>query len=76
MSDHALYICTKFHKNTCTSNGLKVIEPTPFPYCSYQGDIISSKCRWIPYLFSAHYLMMLYICTKSHENISEGFRVN
>ena len=27
------------------------------------------------YFISAHYLMMLYICTKFQENISKGFRV-
>ena len=27
------------------------------------------------YLISAHYLLMLYICTKFQENISKGFRI-
>ena len=28
------------------------------------------------FLFSAHSLMMVYICTKFHENILDGYRAN
>ena len=28
------------------------------------------------FLFSAHRLMMVYICTKFHENILDGYRAN
>ena len=28
------------------------------------------------FLFSAHRLMMVYICTKFHENILNGYRAN
>ena len=69
-----LYICAKFHE--ITLNGIKVIERTRFPYGKLQKGIIPQKCRWNDgCLISARRLVMLYICAKFHEIISNGIKV-
>ena len=68
------YICTKFRENI--SKDLRVIEQTQFPYNNFQWGMIPSKMQVeLRYLFSAHCLIVLCICTKFCENISKAFRV-
>ena len=45
-------------------DGIKVIVRTGFSYEKFQ--------RELQFFSSAHRLMMVYICTKFHENILEG----
>ena len=61
-------ICTNFHENIL--DNIKVTEWTRFLHKKFKGDIILQKL-WMElwFLFSAHHLMVVYICTKLHENI-------
>ena len=69
-----IYICTKFHENTLDS--IKVIERTRFHRRTYQWASFHQKCRWsYGCFFSARHLMVVYICTKIHENILDGMKV-
>ena len=69
-----LYISTKFCE--IISNGMKVIERTLFLYRKLQRGIIPQKMRVEgPLLISARRLVMLYICAKFHEIISNGIKV-
>ena len=73
MAGHALD-CTKFRE--IISNGIKVIEVTQFPYWKLQRAIIPQKMlveRLL--LISACRLVMLYICAKFHEIISNSIKV-
>ena len=47
-----------------------------FLYQNFRIGTVPQKI-WVEVwsLFSTHFLNMLYICTKCHENISQGFRV-
>ena len=69
-----LYISTKFCE--IISNGIKVIERTRFIYWKLQKGIIPLKIKveW-PLLISARGLVMLYICAKFKEIISNGIKV-
>ena len=69
-----LYICTKFHQNI--SKGLRVIEELDFQYSklSKGHNSVKNVGEVIVLGQSANPLMMLYICTKCHENISKCFR--
>ena len=73
MAGHALY-CTKFCE--IISNGIKVIEQTPFLYWKLQRGIIPPKMQVEQLLLiSAPRLIMLYISTKFCEIISNGIKV-
>ena len=68
------YIYTKFRENI--SKDLRVIERTRFPHNNFQRGMIPSKIQVeLRYLFSAHSLIVICICTKFCENISKAFRV-
>ena len=68
------YICTMFRVNI--SKGLELLSGHGFPTKIFQrGTILSKMSEEKLFLFSAHRLMMLYICTMFRENISMGFRV-
>ena len=63
-----LYICTKCHENI--SKGFRVMEGLDFQYSKFSKGHNSVKMYvevWS--LLSAYLLIMLYICTKFHENI-------
>ena len=63
-----LYICIKFHENI--SKGFRAIDRLLFPYSGFSKGHDSVKMLvelWS--LLSAYHLIMLYICTKFHENI-------
>ena len=63
-----VYICSKFHANIL--DGIRVIERTRHSSEKFQRAIIPKKnVGRVSYLFSAHRLVMVYICTKFHENI-------
>ena len=70
-----LYICIKFHENI--SMGFRVIEGLKFQYSKFSKGHNSVKDlgEVIVLVQSANSLMMLYICTKFHENISKCLRV-
>ena len=74
LSDNALYLYQVSRK---ISQVLELLsEQTPFQYKNLQRGIFPYKMYvelW--YLLSAYWLMMLYICTKSSENISKNFSV-
>ena len=73
MAGHALY-CAKFCE--IISNGIKVIEQTPFLYSKLQRGIIPPKMQVEQLLLiSARRLIMLYISTKFCEIISNGIKV-
>ena len=73
MAGHALY-CTKFCE--IISNGIKVIQQTPFLYWILQRGIIPPKMQVEQLLLiSARRLIMLYISTKFCEIISNGIKV-
>ena len=66
----------KFHEGTL--NGFLVTERTgPYRKIYYFQMAITQKIRnpELRSLRSARRLMLLYICVKFHENISNGFRV-
>ena len=68
-----LNICTKFHDNIL--DGIKVIERTRFSTKKSKGHN-SIKCRWsYVFFFSAHHLIMVFICTKFHEIFLDGIKV-
>ena len=78
MSSNVGNICMKFHEDIL--NGFWVTEPTrPYRkiYCFQFQMTITPKIRnpelWV--LRSACRLMLLYICVRFHENISNGFGV-
>ena len=56
---------------------MKVIERTRFLSCrKFKRGIIQQKCKWSDhFLISAKWLVMLYICTKFSEIISNGIKV-
>ena len=65
-----LYICSKFYENI--SKAFRVIELTWFPELNFQrGFILSKLLVELHFLICGHCLMMLYFCTKFHENISK-----
>ena len=71
-------ICMKFHEGTLI--GFWVTERTwPYRkiyYFQFQRAITPKICNpELGYLRSAHRLMLLYICVKFHENISNVFSV-
>ena len=69
-----LYIFAKFCE--IISNGNKVIKETRFLYCKLQRGIIPQKMQVEqPLLISACHVVMLYICAKFHEIISNGIKV-
>ena len=68
-----LYICIKFMK--ISQKVSELLRRQRFSYSNFQRGIILSKMQAeLPSLFSAHCLVVLYICIKFHENISKGFR--
>ena len=67
-----LYICTKIRENI--SKAFKVFEQTRFPNRNFPRGIIQKTVSGVMFLFFAHHLILLYICTKFCENISKGFR--
>ena len=69
-----LYICIKFHENI--SKGFRAIEGLIFPFSGFSKGHNSVKKMLVELrsLFSAYRLIILYICTKFHENIQKGFR--
>ena len=52
-----VYICTKFHENIL--DGIKVTEQTHFS----KGHNSLKNVGGVTVLFSAHHLMVVYICT-------------
>ena len=69
-----VYISTKFHETILGS--IKVIEQTRFSSEKFQKGHNSVKMYMeLEFLFFAHRLMMVYICTKFHENILNSIRV-
>ena len=69
-----LYICAKFRE--IISNGIKVIEWTQFLYGKLQRGIIPPKMQVEQLLYiSACLLVMLYICAKFREIISNGIKI-
>ena len=67
------YISTMFCD--IISNGIKVIERTQFLYWKIQSGIIPQKMYVVRLLLiSACRLVMLYICAKFHEIISNGIK--
>ena len=69
-----LYICTKFHENI--SEGFRVTGLTQFLISKFSKRHRSvENIGGAMILISTHFLIMFYICTKCHENISQGFRV-
>ena len=69
-----LYISTKFCE--IISNGIKIIERTRFLYRKFQRGIIPQKnVGGVTVLISARGLIVLYICTKFREIISNGIKV-
>ena len=73
------YICTKFHEEIL--HDFKVIEWKRNIAWNKQRGIFMSKLKvglrkvglW--FFFSAHCLIIPYICTKFHEEILNGFKV-
>ena len=67
------YICIKFHENI--SKGFRAIEGLLFPYSgSSKGpNSVKTVGRVMVFVFS-NCLILLYICTKFHENIQKGLR--
>ena len=69
-----VYICIKFHENIL--GGIKFIQRTQFSLEKFQRGIIQYKMYMeLQFFFFAHYLMVVYICTKFHENIFNGIKV-
>ena len=68
-----VYICTKFHESilNCFSYGVNTISI----FFIMKGHNSVNIANRVIVLFSAHHLIMIYICTKFHENILKGFRV-
>ena len=68
-----LYISIKFCE--INSNGIKVIERTWFLYWKFQREIIPQKMKveW-RLLISVRCLIMVYICAKFREIISNGIK--
>ena len=73
-----LYICERFLENIL--NGFQLIERTgvhggnDYVQCS-EGNNSNSRQKKLPFICSAHCLMMFYICVKFRENITNGIRV-
>ena len=61
-----LYICTKIRK--LSLNNLKLKNAYAIHNVNYKEHKICKK-NCSTYLFSAHCLLMLYICSEFHENI-------
>ena len=69
-----LYICTKCHANIL--KGFRAMEGLDFKYSKFSKghnfvktvgrSMVLALCVWS--LLSAYLLIMLYICTKFHEN--------
>ena len=69
-----LYISTKFCE--IISNGIKVIERTPFLYRKIsKGNNFAKNVGGVTVLIYARRLVMLYISTKFCEIISNGIKV-
>ena len=69
-----LYICTKFQENI--SKGFRVTELTQFFISKFsKRHRLVENIGGVMTLVLITFLIMLYICTKCHENISKGFRV-
>ena len=68
-----LNICTKFHENIL--DGIKAIEQTRFSWKKNSKGHNSVKL-WMDlrFLFSAHRLMMVYICTSFMKIFSTVFK--
>ena len=76
MSSHGdLHICVKFRENI--TNGFRVMERTRvhcrngYVQCSNGNNSKSSKPE-LRFMCSIHRFMVLYICVKFRENISNG----
>ena len=68
------YICAKFHENIL--DGIEVKERTPFLNEKFQRAIIMQKMKVeFRFFFSAHRLIVVYICTNFHENILNGIKI-
>ena len=70
-----VYICTKFHENIHEGN--KVTEWTQFSKEKLQKghNSVKNVDGSYGFFFFAHRLMVVYICTKLHENILDGVKV-
>ena len=70
-----VYTSTTFHENIL--DGIKVIERLRFSYekNNSKGRNSVKHVGGGTFLFSAHRLMMVYICTNFHENILDGIKV-
>ena len=73
-----LYMCERFHENI--SNRFQLTERTrvhggnDYVQCSKGNNSKVSKSElW--FMCSARFLMVLYICVKFRENITNGIRV-
>ena len=63
-----LYICIKFHENI--SKGFRAIEGLLFPFSGFSKGHNSVKTVGRVMVLALSYcLILLYICTKFHENI-------
>ena len=63
-----LYICIKFIENI--PMGFRATKRLLFPYSGFSKGHNSVKTvDRVRSLFSAYYMILLYICTKFHENI-------
>ena len=73
-----LYICERFHQNIW--NGFQLTEQTQvhgrngYFQCS-EGSNSKSRQTKLPFISSAHCLIVLYICVKFCENISYSFQL-
>ena len=69
-----VYMCTKFHEHIL--NGFRVMERTQFQYFFIiKGHNSVNIAHRVIVFFSAQHLIMVYIYSKFHENILNGFRV-
>ena len=68
-----VYICTNFHENIL--DVIKVTELARFSNTFSKGHNSVKRCRCLQLIFSAHPFIMVYTCTKIHENILDGIKV-
>ena len=57
------------------SRVLKLYSGNDFHRKHFKGHNSVKKCRWSYSSFTAHRLMVTYICTNIHENILDGIKV-
>ena len=69
-----LNVCTKFHENIL--DVIKVIDRTRFSFeiNSKRRNSVKNVGGVTVVFFSAHRLMVVYICTKFYENILDGIK--